>query len=257
MPPSAPLRKHWRSLDAGQLAVALRQANCAVDAFAAATAASGSLLQSWVQGEPVFEFDHYPSGDVIDSHTGSQFYYHSHRQEGLEHGHLHLFWHATSSGRRRYFKDGQVRWNRAAPTHLFAISLDSRGLPVALFTVNRWVTDGYWFDAATTQAMVDRFRMGALPGHEHACAWLTGFARFYRPVLAELLQRRDQRLGRGGGIARALDNRRLEVLSAIRVDWMADLDALQRLATRRGLPAYPDGLFPGAHGLASLCRSAM
>jgi hypothetical protein len=56
---------------------------------------------------------------------------------------------------------------------LFAISLDARGLPVALFPLNRWVTDGQWFDAATTLSQVERFAMGELEGHEHACRWLT------------------------------------------------------------------------------------
>lgn len=240
MPPRALLREHWRSLDVRQLGETLRQADSSVDAFAAATAASGSLLQSWVRGERVVEFDHYPPSDVIDARTGSQFYYHSHRQGGLEHGHLHLFWHATAGGRRRYSSGGRVRWGRTAPTHLFAISLDARGLPVALFTVNRWVTGGHWFDAAATLDMIDRFRLGPVPGHEHACEWLTGFVRLYRPVLAELLQRRDRRLGRSGDADSALDNRRLEVLSAIRIDWMADLDALQQAAMRRGLPGYPN-----------------
>jgi len=240
MPASSLLRGHWRGLDARQLAVALRDADASVEAFAAATAASGSLLQTWIQGGQVLEFDHYPTGDVVDARTGSQFYYHSHRQDGLEHGHLHVFWHAGAGGRRRYFRGGQVRWGRGtAPTHLFAVSLDARGLPVALFTVNRWVTDGYWFDATTTLAMVDRFRLRAQPDHEQSCEWLNGFVRFYRPVIAELLGRRDRRLRRSGDAAAALDNRRLEVLSAIRIDWMADLDALQRLAARAGLPAYP------------------
>lgn len=235
MPASALLKRHWRSLDARQLAEALRQADASVDAFAAATSTSGSLLQSWIRGGRVAEFDHYPSGDLVDSRTGSQFYYHSHRQIGLEHGHLHLFWHANAQGRRRYARNGKVRWGRAAPTHLFSISLDARGLPVALFTVNQWVTEGFWFDAATTLAMVDRFRMGALPRHEHSCTWLTAFVQFYRPLLAELLQRRDRRLARSKDPMAALANRRLEVLSVIGIDWMADLDALQRLAARRGL----------------------
>ncbi|HFC05101.1 MAG TPA: hypothetical protein ENJ55_05290, partial [Rhizobiales bacterium] len=38
-----------------------------------------------------YEFDHYPSGDVYDGETHSQYYYHSHRPEGGEHGHFHTF----------------------------------------------------------------------------------------------------------------------------------------------------------------------
>lgn len=157
----------------------------------------------------------------------------SHRDGDKEHGHLHLFWHATASGRRRYLRPGQARWMRGAPTHLFAISLDARGLPVALFTVNQWVTDGHWFDAATTLACVDRFAMGELEGHEHACRWLTGFVRLYRPLIHELLVKRDQRLKRRSNLQQALQDRKLELLSLLQIDWSADLDALETEARRR------------------------
>lgn len=181
------------------------------------------------------EFDHYPQDDLVDLRRGSQFYYHSHRDGDLEHGHLHLFWHATASGRRRYLRPGQARWTRGAPTHLLAISLDARGLPVALFTVNQWVTDGHWFDAAATLACVDRFTMGELEGHEHACRWLTGFVRLYRPLIKELLAKRDQRLKRRSNLKQALQDRRLELLSLQPIDWSADLDALEAEAKRRSL----------------------
>ncbi|MFQ5932990.1 MAG: hypothetical protein ACE5MM_11335, partial [Nitrospiraceae bacterium] len=43
-----------------------------------------------LRGEGAFyEFNHYPAGDVYDSETHSQYYYHSHR-EG-EHGHFHTY----------------------------------------------------------------------------------------------------------------------------------------------------------------------
>ncbi len=205
-----------------------------MSAFADATAASGSLLQSWIAGREVVEFDHYPPDDLVDPRSGSQFYYHSHRDGELEHGHLHLFWHASTSGRRRYLRPGRRRWTRTAPTHLFAISLDARGLPVALFTVNRWVTDGHWFDAAATLAQVDRFAMGELEGHAHSCRWLTGFIRLYRPLIAELLAKRDRRVARRADLAHALEDRRLELLSLVPIDWAADLDALVSEAARRG-----------------------
>jgi hypothetical protein len=235
MPASKQLQKYWRSASDAELALLLREATCSVTAFAQATAASGSLLQTWIGGQEVVEFDHFPANDVVDLRRGCQFYYHSHRQAGLEHGHLHLFWHASASGRRRYLRPGRARWQRSAPTHLFAVSLDSRGLPIALFTVNRWVTEGPWFDAQATLKMVERFAMGDVEGHEHSCRWLTGFVRLYRPLIEELLSRRDQRLARAPDPKQALNDRRLEVLSTRPIDWMADLEALQEQASLRGL----------------------
>lgn len=235
MAASKQLQKYWRSVSDAELAFLLREATLSVAAFAEATATSGSLLQTLIRGQEVIEFDHFPAKDVVDMRRGCQFYYHAHRQSGLEHGHLHLFWHASASGRRRYLRPGRLRWQRSAPTHLLAISLDSRGLPIALFTVNRWVTEGHWFDAAATLRMVERFAMGAVEGYEHSCRWLTGFVRLYRPLIKELLLRRDQRLARSPDPAQALHDRRLEVLSARNIDWMADLDALQQQASLRGM----------------------
>jgi hypothetical protein len=225
----------WRQVSDAQLAALWHDAQGSVAAFADATAASGSLLQSWIAGREVLEYEHYPSDDLVDTHSGSQFYYHSHRDGEREHGHLHLFWHATASGRRRYLRPGQRRWTRTSPSHLVAVSLDARGLPVALFTVNRWVTDGHWFDAATTMAQVERFAMGEIEDHEHSCRWLNGFVRLYRPLIEDLLIQRDQRLARRRDLAQALDDRRLELLSHQPIDWAADLDALEAEARRRGL----------------------
>lgn len=85
------LQRRWRVLSGAELAETLRLAESSVDAFTQATAAAGSLLQSWIGGQEVVEMDHYPPGDLIDPCSGCQFYYHSHRQDGMEHGHLHLF----------------------------------------------------------------------------------------------------------------------------------------------------------------------
>jgi len=145
------------------------------------------LIQNWIAGREVLEFEHYPPDDLVDVRKGSQFYYHAHRDGDQEHGHLHLFWHATATGRRRYLKPGQPRWNRTEPTHLFAISLDA------------------------------------------------GFVRLYRPLINDLLMRRDRRMARRSDLAKALQDRDLEVLSLTPIDWIADMDALEAEAVRRGL----------------------
>jgi len=234
MTASRRLQRYWRDAGAAEVSRVLHEARASVAAFAEATSAHGSLIQSWVAGSPVIQFEHYPPNDLVDVRRGSQFYYHSHRDGDQEHGHLHLFWHATATGRRRYFLAGKPRWQRTAPTHLFAISLDARGLPVALFSVNQWVIDGHWFDARTTLACVDRFAMADVPGHEASCRWLSGFVRLYRPLIAELLIRRDQRMARRPDQGPALQDRRLELLSQLPIDWIADMDALEAESVRRG-----------------------
>lgn len=230
---SRQLQCHWRCESDQNIERAVQKAQASVRDFAQATAAHGSLIQNWVGGREVLQYEHYPANDVVDARSGSQFYYHAHRDGDHEHGHLHLFWHASASGKRRYFPRGKPRWGRTAPTHLFAISLDARGLPVGLFTVNQWVTDGHWLDAARTLACVDRFVLGNLAGYEHGCQWLNGFVRFYRPLVEHLLMQRDRRLARRADRAKALQDHTLEVLSQTPIDWAADLDALQAEWLRR------------------------
>lgn len=130
-----------------------------VAAFVRATTQHGSLIQSWVgRAEPV-ALEHYPPGDVVvDRRRGAQFFYHCHRADGSEHGHLHLFWHATRSGRRRHWC-GQAGWSRAEPSPLLSIGLDARGLPVSIFTVNHWVAGGHWFSSARLDWAADLSRL--------------------------------------------------------------------------------------------------
>lgn len=207
-------------------------ARASLDGFRRATERHGSLIQSWVAGADVVALEHYPAGGVVDHRRGSQFFYHCHRAGDAEHGHLHLFWHATRSGRRRHLRPlhmpGSGDWQRSAPSHLVAIGLDARGLPVSVFSVNHRVTDGHWFDANTTLSMLRRFELRDVAGHADSCAWLTAFVRLYEPVIASVLRARD----------RALQARpRAEVLSSARLDWAGDLRRLDDEVQARGLDA--------------------
>jgi len=189
-----------------------RHAHASLAAFADATREHGSLVQSFVRGSELRSLEHYPADDVIDRRHRSQFFYHCHRAGALEHGHLHLF-----------------RRVRDEPAHLLAIGLDARGLPVSMFTVNRWVTGGPWFDAARIVWMLERFRMGAVPDHAASCAWLTHFLRLYLPLAGQLLHARDARLAELAR-ARSLDavfaDRRIEVLSRAQLNWARDLERI-------------------------------
>ena len=234
MPSSKLLKRHWASLDDAELLDTWHAGRTSLDAFSACTAKAGSLIQSWIKGKKPVEYEHYPTNDVVDVRRGSQFFYHAHRSNGNEHGHVHLFWHATASGRRRYVARTGPRWVRSAPTHLMAIALDNRGLPVSLFTVNRWVTDGYWFDAETTMSFVDRFLVKDSRPHQTSATWLCQFVRMYRPLIKTLLLHRDVRIKRRKRLEDALDDHKLEQLSLIEIDWAADLDALESEVRRRG-----------------------
>ena len=200
-------------------------------AFTRVTGEQGSLVQSFVRGAPVRALEHYPNGDVVDLRHGSQCFYHCHREGAVEHGHLHLFWHATAGGLRRYLAREPRHWARTDPTHLLAIGLDARGLPVSMFTVNRWVTGGHWFDAPRVLGMLQRFRLHEVPGHETAGAWLAAFVQLYLPVAQRLLEQRDAHLAalsRTRSRDAVLSDQRVEVTSHTRLNWARDLERIER-----------------------------
>lgn len=235
--PAAGLARAIAALPTRELLALHAAAKTSVGAFEDATQRHGSLLQCWIRGQTVVESEHYPLDDVIDAASGSQYFYHAHRSAAAEHGHLHLFWHADARGRRARRKaDRGARKSAWAPTHLAAIGLDDRGMPVSLFTVNRWVTNGHWFDAPATLALFGRFDLRAAGPYALANRWLSAFVRLYRPLLGPLLGARDARVARLTATrpwAAVAADRRIEVLSHVAIDWARDLDALEGEITRR------------------------
>lgn len=226
------LRSCLRDVPRPKVGTLAGDAQASVFAWTSAAEQYGSLIQSWIAGRPVLVEARYPDPDIVDRRHGYQFFYHCHRHGSSEHGHVHLFHHATASGRRRYLRKGQG-WRRTAPTHLLAIGVDARGLPISLFTVNRWVTDGFWFDAATTLRLLSDFRVVVGDRHEASARWLTHFVRMYLPVVAQLLRDRDRFVGaasRRVGLQAVLADRTLDIVNGVRIDWVRDVEYLERLS---------------------------
>ncbi len=221
-----------KRLSVAELRRTFHAAQSSLHGFSQATAEAGSLIQSWVGGVPVVAMEHYPPSDVKDVRHGYQFFYHCHRDHGVEHGHVHVFAHATRSGRKRR-RRGQDHWIRTDPSHLIAIGLDARGLPVSLFTVNRWVTGGHWLDTPTTLRWLQGLNLGGAKSHVHSSQWLAGFVQMYLPVIEQLLHRRDRWLARQPDRTAAFDDEGAEVISSARIDWANDLQRLESEWARR------------------------
>jgi hypothetical protein len=145
-----------------------------------------------------FEWNHYPDGDVYDQSTHSQYYYHAHPPEERpgEHGHFHMFLRP----------DGMPEGVKPAPvpdykppedpddslSHLVAISMDSAGLPIKLFTTNRWVTGEIWYTAADVHRMLDCFLIDHAQPSWPVNMWLSAMVRLFDPQIRHLVAVRDQ-----------------------------------------------------------------
>ncbi len=144
------------------------------------------------QGE-FYELDHYPKGDVYDSETHSQFYYHSHR-EG-EHGHFHTFLREKGMPKDcRPVKQSEVNFMKERDdklSHLIAVSMNRAGFPIGLFTTNRWVTADNWYKSDDVIKMLNRFEMDLASPSWPVNIWLTAMLRLFRPQIMELVRERD------------------------------------------------------------------
>jgi Domain of unknown function (DUF6969) len=165
------------------------------------------------------EWAHYPQPDALDPRSGWRFYYHCHpasQRLAREHGHFHIFVPAQ----------GAKRSDRNRFSHLIGLSVDAKGLPLRLFTSNRWVTGEIWQSATALESHL------ATPRLRHAepqdvALWLEDLLILFRTEIAALLRARDRRLA-GGHVAfeRRLDDHRLRIPSQRRINLTRRLRSL-------------------------------
>ncbi len=140
-----------------------------------------------------YEYNHCPAGDVYDYETHAQYYYHAHRKG--EHGHFHTY--LREKGMPEGCEpveqsDAEYMTQRDDKlSHLVAISMDRSGVPIAMFTTNRWVTAENWYAAEDVCAMVDRFKIDHAQPSWATNRWVTVMLRLFRPQIVELLHERD------------------------------------------------------------------
>ncbi|WP_046020810.1 hypothetical protein [Magnetospira sp. QH-2] len=154
-----------------------------------------NIVGEVLKGQGTFyEYDHYPPGDVFDPASASQYYYHAHRTG--EHGHFHTFLRAAGmtkgmapveQSHATYMDEREDKLS-----HLIAISMDNAGVPIGLFTTNRWVTAENWYAAEDVIAMIDRFEMDMVPPSWPVNIWLTAILQLFQPQIAKLVEQRDR-----------------------------------------------------------------
>ena len=154
-----------------------------VDCMRAMAAAATSPLAEALQGAaPIYEWRHYPAGDVYDPQSHAQYFYHAHPagerkpaeggpvEGGQEHGHFHTFLRARGMppgvsplvmpefGVANHGRAPRASLVPSAPqtadgeaadpwSHLVAIAMNATGTPLRFFTTNRWVTGETWLDS--------------------------------------------------------------------------------------------------------------
>ena len=166
------------------------------------------VLETLRDASGVETWAHYPQGDVYDSESGGQWYYHCHdtSAEKGEHGHFHCFLRPEGG-------EGPIH-------HLIAIGVDPYGRLVRLFTVNQWVVADNWADAEVIVSLLPRFDMQMPRPSYLVNRWISAILRVYAPEIIQLVHQRDATIAAHKppqGIA-VLEDRSLEVTSELRTD---------------------------------------
>lgn len=171
-----------------------------------------------------YEWNHYPSGDVYDHVTHAQYYYHAHPKEERpgEHGHFHTF--LRPKGMPPGISPAPIpdaplpEGENEALSHLVAISMDPAGLPIRLFTTNRWVTGEVWYAARDVGVMIDLFAIDHARPSWPVNRWITAMLALFRPQIADLLDGRDKAVAEWAAAHPEVDvyeDRNLEVTSML------------------------------------------
>ncbi|KTD11018.1 hypothetical protein Lgra_1984 [Legionella gratiana] len=192
------------------------------------TSKGKNILHYTLKNKRKFErMSHYPQGDRIDHKTGSQYFYHCHREnyESTEHGHFHCFLrykHIPKSVKPTPLAD----WDRYIDnpmTHLVAIGMNQLGQPIRLFTVNRWVTSEIWYGSEQTARLIKRYKMTLIndPYWQVLDKWIEGMLHIFTPQILWLHQERDKKILEhevNGTVENPYMDYELEELSAISID---------------------------------------
>jgi hypothetical protein len=171
-------------------------------------------------------WEHYPENDAVSPHNGSRYFYHCHPVEERgagEHGHFHLFLPKQAMAQSGKVKcaPADPEADRADVVHLAAISVSPDGLPISMFTVNRWVCDEWLFSHSDIMAAIDRFDLTDADGDPLVNSWLTAMVQVAKPVIDQLLVERDERLAAANWDG---EDRALEVISMAPIDLQALVD---------------------------------
>lgn len=179
-----------------------------------------------------YEFDHCPAGDVYDQETHSQYYYHAHRSS--EHGHFHTFLREAGMPPGvqpvEQSEIGSMKQRDDKLSHLVAISMDKWGVPIGLFTTNRWVTGENWYAADDVAAMLECFVIDHARPSWPTNRWVTAMLQLFHPQIVALLHRRDAEVAKWQKRHPSEDvfeDRRLDLPSQIEISVDEQIHAIQ------------------------------
>jgi len=186
-------------------------------------------------------WEHIPAEDVYDPDSASQYYYHAHAKseagDGIhddEHGHFHTFIRGPgmqNGVQPAPLSDFTMPTDKGElNTHLIGIGMNQMGVPIKLFTVNRWVTGETWYKAEDVIQQLSHFNIDLSHPSWPLNLWLSHMVQLYRPQIEELIRQRDVAVAAWQAKhpdVNAYEDRKLEVTSCLNINLLEDIEALE------------------------------
>lgn len=159
----------------------------------------GQILQT---SDHFYQWEHLPPDDVYDQHSHSQYYYHAHAksEEGNnlhddEHGHFHTFIRGKGMPdgiRPLNLKDYDPTTDISdINTHIIGIGMNNNGIPIRLFTTNRWVSGETWLKAEDIIQLLDNYEIDDTRPSWALNLWITNMIILFSPIIEKLVLERD------------------------------------------------------------------
>ncbi len=192
------------------------------------------LMTRVLPSQDVNFWKHYPEKDARDAKTKSRWYYHVHapsNRDPGEHGHFHLFLHRDQliKGTQVAVMPPEGEKAKAHVTHLIALSIDTNGIPMSWFTVNRFVTNEFLYPADVMIRHLPLYNVDKTQEDDLVNRLVTAMVALYRDEIADLLRQRDVRqaeLVAEYGDKAYEKASGVEVLSSIPIDLDAKISSL-------------------------------
>ncbi|MDH7603698.1 MAG: hypothetical protein QHH13_02240 [Melioribacter sp.] len=167
----------------------------------------GSNIVKKIMNGRKYKFDpysHYPTDEGIkDEVSGCQLFFHIHRPN--EYGHFHTF---------ALDENGEL-------VHLILISMSEDGKPIALATVNRWVTGDKYVKADILKKLADNFYVAPSLFHDKRIIEFVNYIfKSYRDEIFELFDKRDEWIKNyvNENFREPFEDRDYEILSYRKID---------------------------------------
>jgi len=113
---------------------------------------------------------------IADNITGNRIFFHSQREK--EFGHFHVFY----------------KKNNKEYVHLLLISMNAKGEPIGLSTVNGWVTGDKYYEANELKKYFDKFSFApsSYPEEKRIIEFVNAIFEEYRDLIFTLYDERDE-----------------------------------------------------------------